>query len=310
MAQDETKSVHCVRDLRDATLEEFKLPNDKRQWKSLARNRQSLANFLATYADGDGSRVCPSVETMTEHFGWHRATTFRLLADLRALQLLSDKVGLFGKQGTARRKLDVLTFRKRTFTGSAALVKNAFEGVANSVVKESQSHVQGVATSNQGVAGSFQGVAPIRATQPPLLTATVTATATATTSESEQQAGGWRLLEKKHMSEIGFFGRRRAEFQKHIDDYGFEVVDSAVLAALADGGLEDVKSVAGCILHRLGQKLAAEVKKRDTAEQRKREEAVQEASIEQQRQEVIARMGGTLAVAEDTRTIEEFMASE
>jgi hypothetical protein len=137
-----------------------------------------------------GSRVCPSVETMTEHFGWDRATSFRLLADLRALQLLSEKSGLNGKRGTAVRKMDVVGFRQKTFTGSAALVKNAVQGVAGSGVKESQIQVQGVANSNQGVAGSGQGVANTRLTQPPRFTATETATATATNSQTEKQAGG------------------------------------------------------------------------------------------------------------------------
>jgi hypothetical protein len=304
------KSTRCVRDLRDAPFEEFRLPDEGRQWKSNARNRQALANFLATYADGDGTRIFPSAETMTKHFGWGRATTFRLLADLRALQLLGDKTGLHGKQGTAVRKMDVVGFRKKTFTGSSALVQNAFQGVAGSDVKESQTQVQGVSNSGQGVSNSGQGVSNSRLTQPPRFTATETATATATNSESEQQAGGWQLLEKKHSATMGFMKKHRADFQKLIDEHGFDVVDNAVLAALEEGNLESVKSVPGCVLHRLGQKLPAELQNRKAAELEKKERACIEASIERQRQEVIARMGGTLGVNEDARTPEQFMADE
>ena len=92
---DKTKSVHCVREVRDATIERFRLPDDGRQWKTAARNRQALANYLATFADGDGTRVRPSEPTMTEHFGWSRATTFRYLDDLKALGL-QKRVGRFG----------------------------------------------------------------------------------------------------------------------------------------------------------------------------------------------------------------------
>lgn len=58
------------------------------------------------------------------------------------------------------------------------------------------------------------------------------------------------------MAEIGYFKRHRPNFQKYIDDFGFDVVDRATRAALADGNLENVKSVPAVIVHRLGQKLA------------------------------------------------------
>jgi hypothetical protein len=294
---DKLKSVHCVRDLRNAPLEEYKFPDDGRTWKHVARNRQALANFLATFADGDGSRIFPTVETMTKHFGWSRATTFRLLADLRALNLLSEKIGLHGESGPAIRKMDVVGFRQRTFTGSAALVQNAFSGVSNSGDQESQAHASGVSGSGdqeshpqeQESQAQEQESHPLWRHIPPRFTATETATSTATNSQTEEQAGGWRLLEEKHMAEIGYFGRKATDFQKYIDDYGFDIVDAATKAALADGNLEDVKSRVGCIVHRLGQKLAAEVKMRHRAEQKKTEEEFQAASIERQTQEIIAR---------------------
>ena len=279
---DKLKSVHCVRDLRDAPLDEFRLPNDsQRQWKQVARNRQALANFLATYADGDGSRIFPGEKAMTEHFGWSRATTIRFLADLRALNLLAEKTGLHGESGTAIRKMDVVGFRRQSFTGSATLVQNAFAGVSNSGEQESQAGDAGVSNSGAGVSNSIAGVSPmvrhnrhaLPPQQPP---------PTATESQTEQQAGGWRLLQEKRLAEIGYFGRKATEFQKLIDDYGFDIVDAATKAALADGNLENAKSVPGIILHRLGQKLAAEVKIRHRAEQQKKRDDSQNDFMDQQ----------------------------
>jgi hypothetical protein len=113
VAERNNKSIHCVRDLRDAPLEEFRLPDDKREWKHVARNRQALANFLATYADGNGSRVYPGEKVMTSHFGWSRGTTFRVLDDLEKLGL-QKRVGRHGgSRGTAVRQLDVASFRAR-----------------------------------------------------------------------------------------------------------------------------------------------------------------------------------------------------
>jgi hypothetical protein len=38
--QSKTKSVKCVRDVRDSKLELYRLPDDGREWKHAARNRQ------------------------------------------------------------------------------------------------------------------------------------------------------------------------------------------------------------------------------------------------------------------------------
>jgi hypothetical protein len=299
---DKPKSVACVRDLRDAPLEEFRLPDDsQRQWKQVARNRQALANFLATYADGDGSRVSPSIATMMLHFGWSKATNCRLLKDLETLGL-QKKVGLQGKQGTARRQIQVDAFRLR-FSES----QTQPQGVSGSAFEESQTQVKESQTPVKESQAQVKESHPDE-TQPPLLTATATATSTANISQTEQQAGGWRLLQEKYMAEIGYFGRKATDFQKYIDDYGFDIVDAATKAALADGNLEDVKSRVGCIVHRLGQKLAAEVKMRHRAEQKKKEEEFQAASIERQTQEIIARRDKKWGGAPDELTSEEILA--
>jgi hypothetical protein len=288
---DKPKSVACVRDLRDAPLEEFRLPDDsQRQWKQVARNRQALANFLATYADGDGSRVYPSIATMMLHFGWSKATNCRLLKDLETLGL-QKKVGLQGKQGTARRQIQVDAFRLR-FSES----QTQFQGVSGSVFKESQTPVKESQAPVKESQAQLKESHPDE-TQPPLLTATETATSTATNSQTVQ-AGGWRLLQEKYMAEIGYFGRKAADFQKHIDDYGFDIVDAATKAALEDGNFGDAKFMAGIVLHRLGQKLAAEVKIRHRAAQQKKQDEIQAASIERQTQEIIARRDARPAVSE------------
>jgi hypothetical protein len=281
---DKPKSVACVRDLRDAPLEEFRLPDDsQRQWKQVARNRQALANFLATYADGDGSRVYPSIATMMLHFGWSKATNCRLLKDLETLGL-QKKVGLQGKQGTARRQIQVDVFRLR-FSES----QTQPQGVSGSAFKESQTPVKESQADVQGVSGSSQGVSPSvrhnRHTLPPQSPPPLPPP----NSQTVQQAGGWQLLQEKYMAEIGYFGRKAADFQKHIDDYGFDIVDAATKAALEDGNFGDAKFMAGIVLHRLGQKLAAEVKIRHRAEQQKKQDEIQAKSIERQTQEIIAR---------------------
>jgi hypothetical protein len=274
---DKPKSVACVRDLRDAPLEEFRLPDDsQRQWKQVARNRQALANFLATYADGDGSRVRPSIPTMMAHFGWSHATNCRLLKDLETLGL-QKRVGRYGgSNGVAVRQISVDIFRLRFSKSQTQPI-----GVSGSALSESQTQL----SESQAALSKSQAhlsESHLDETLPPLLTATQTATSTATSSQTEQPAGGWRLLQEKYMAEIGYFGRKAADFQKHIDDYGFDIVDAATKAALEDGNFGDAKFMAGIVLHRLGQKLAAEVKIRHRAEQQKKRDDSQEEFIEKQ----------------------------
>jgi hypothetical protein len=286
--------------LRDAPLEEFRLPDDsQRQWKQVARNRQALANYLATYADGDGSRVRPSIPTMMAHFGWSHATNCRLLKNLETLGL-QKRVGRYGgSNGVAVRQISVDIFRLRFSESQAQPV-----GVSGSALSESQTPVSKSQAALSESQAHLSESHPDE-TLPPRFTATETATSTATNSQTVQQACGWRLLEAKHMAEIGYFGRKATDFQKYIDDYGFDIVDAATKAALADGNLEDVKSRVGCIVHRLGQKLAAEVKTRHRAEQQQKFDELQAASIERQTQEIIARRDGRRY--EDTTSLEDFL---
>lgn len=91
-------SLKLSRDLKLIPIEAFRLVGkgigglvDGRKWKPLARDRMNLAAWLSLHGNADGSRICPAVDTMAEHFGWSRATTFRRLDDLEELRLLDDE---------------------------------------------------------------------------------------------------------------------------------------------------------------------------------------------------------------------------
>jgi hypothetical protein len=89
-------------------------------------------------------------------------------------------------------------------------------------------------------------------------------------------------LEKKHLATIGLWGSKREEYKALIDKHGMDDVDKAMAAAITDGGLEDVKSKPAVVLHRMAQKLAELIGKRDTAVLRRKQEARQAEFVEQQ----------------------------
>jgi hypothetical protein len=156
-----TKSVRCVRDVRNIPLADYRLPDDGRQWKKLAVIRQRLANFLATFADASGERIFPSEKTMSTFLGCHRATTYRTLADLEKLGLLKpksgkvDKSGQPNKHGTALRAMDV-----EGFLAARVNVASSDVNVASSDVVEVASSDVNVASSTLKVASSTVNVAP------------------------------------------------------------------------------------------------------------------------------------------------------
>jgi hypothetical protein len=80
------------------------MPNDGRKTALLGRERKQLADFLATFADADGSRIFPSVETIATALDRSRATIFRRLDDLCALGVLG-KEGYHGEHGSRIRRL-------------------------------------------------------------------------------------------------------------------------------------------------------------------------------------------------------------
>jgi hypothetical protein len=45
----------CSIELRDLPLERFRLPTDRRKWEAAARSRRMVLEFIASFANGDGS---------------------------------------------------------------------------------------------------------------------------------------------------------------------------------------------------------------------------------------------------------------
>jgi len=217
-----TKSVKCVRDLRDIPLKAYRLPSDGRQWKKAAVVRQRLANFLATFADGDGTRVYPGEKKMTAFLGCHRATTFRALDDLRTLGLMKDKLGLVDRsgrpseRGTALRVMDVDGFRARA-------------GVASSKPE--------VASSQPEVASSIAGVASTCDTTVQALDRHRTEPPTPPGWEE-----GWFLSDHIFNQMGAVTTKVRPRLKAESDRHGFEVMKTAVRLFLKfKGGTDGMK---------------------------------------------------------------------
>ena len=114
MASEHTKSVACVRDWRDFSVGHYRLKSDGRKWRAQAEKRRQLTEWLATFANGDGSSIEVGIERMVEKFEpVDRATIFRWLDDLRELRALAPKCGLTSRYGTAVRKLTLEAFEAR-----------------------------------------------------------------------------------------------------------------------------------------------------------------------------------------------------
>src|SRR5258708_36213313 len=107
-SNDKTKSVRCIRDIREFPPESYRLPDDGRKWKKLCEERRKIANQLATYANGDGTSITAGINRLVRETSTKRRTLFRRLDDLRQLGLLRDKHGLTGESEPAVRSLDVL----------------------------------------------------------------------------------------------------------------------------------------------------------------------------------------------------------
>jgi hypothetical protein len=153
--QSKTKAVKCVRDWRDFSADYYRLPTDGRKWRLQATNRMRLADYLSTFANGDGTRITVGVERVTEKLGVDRAMIFRWLDDLRELHALAPKSGLVSEHGCAVRALTLDRFVARSdayMDAQATAAERAFEryqesqvrkaGVAGSQEQESQVHEQ------------------------------------------------------------------------------------------------------------------------------------------------------------------------
>jgi hypothetical protein len=136
-------------------VEYFRHPQDRngKRWKELAKKRKSLALWLGTHGDPDGTRICPGIRSMVAAQGESRATLFRLLADLEELCLLVSEKHLDKKRGTRVRRLDVRAFLEKieraplesaAAPGAAASIEESHEVVQESheVVQESHVYVR------------------------------------------------------------------------------------------------------------------------------------------------------------------------
>jgi hypothetical protein len=101
--------VKCFRDIREIPPSAYSLPNDGRQQKHLCEQRQRLAWLLASFANGDGTRIRPSVQTLATALGKSRRAVTYLLDDLEKLKLLENGK-LAGFKGTRWRALNLNAF--------------------------------------------------------------------------------------------------------------------------------------------------------------------------------------------------------
>jgi len=102
---DKTKAVKLSRAMREIPLEAYRLPKHSRKWKSLCRQLMALADFLATYGDGDGTRIQAGVNAMMRKFRVSRRTVFYWLDDLKELGILTNTGKLTSMHGTRVRQL-------------------------------------------------------------------------------------------------------------------------------------------------------------------------------------------------------------
>jgi hypothetical protein len=105
----------CSIELRDLPLERFRLPKDTRKWEAAARSRRMVLEFIASFANGDGSfrgmtgNFSPSMERQCNHSGFSRGWVRQLHEDLRELGFLTWNI-VRTKNGQ-RRKLYEISIR-------------------------------------------------------------------------------------------------------------------------------------------------------------------------------------------------------
>jgi hypothetical protein len=84
-------TTKCTQDVRSIPPAAYMLLDDGRKAKLLCSARRTLLMQLATYADGDGSSIKPSVNTLARDLGWSGRTVNRRLRDLKTLGYVADK---------------------------------------------------------------------------------------------------------------------------------------------------------------------------------------------------------------------------
>ncbi len=102
------KCVYCRHDFRDLPPEAYQITGDGRQAKHLWNERQRVADFLASFANPDGTSITVGIPRVMEKFGMSKKTVHRRLNDLKKLGMLVDgeKTSF---QGTRERALRLVS---------------------------------------------------------------------------------------------------------------------------------------------------------------------------------------------------------
>jgi hypothetical protein len=156
--------VKCVRDIRDWPPEKYRLPNDGRKAKRKWEQRQRLAMYLATFADGDGSRVEVGTKRMHEALGMSRSQLFVYLEDLKTLKVLINE-GRTTSRGAAARRLNVEALAGQE--SGIGDTKSPGLGGQESGIDQSKSpglavQESGIDDQRSGIGGQESGVGPDR----------------------------------------------------------------------------------------------------------------------------------------------------
>ncbi len=99
-------STKCVRDVRSVPPAAYRLASDGKKWRWMCEERRKLLMQMASYSNGDGTGIWPSVQRLADETGMNRRTAFRLLNDLRTLGFLEDGE-LHGAYKTRIRSINV-----------------------------------------------------------------------------------------------------------------------------------------------------------------------------------------------------------
>ena len=88
--RDKKQTQKCSQDIRHVPPSSYALRTDGKKMTHLCRERRAVLTQMSTYANGDGSSIKVSAETIGKALGISRWTVQRRLADLKALGFLKD----------------------------------------------------------------------------------------------------------------------------------------------------------------------------------------------------------------------------
>ena len=129
-----------MRVVRDTIPSDYALPADGRKCKEQQAKRRALAMQLATFADGDGTRIMPGAERLRSALGWSRDTLFWYLNDLKALGFLKDEEGRTGSHGTKKRSLNLDLIHQKVAVRNPPVSQSEI-GASESEIESSQSEI-------------------------------------------------------------------------------------------------------------------------------------------------------------------------